>query len=279
MCAHVTAPRAARRFGVLDSTRARLIGLGAGLGALAAFAVLAMGLPVVGSHVARTLLVGILVGALTALIARHIIVPIVLAVALLIGAVTLTPVLRAPVESWIRRDSIPAIRFDAVVVLSSSVSADSALDAVATERLLSGLEFVRRHDVGLIVTTRPAVSRRDARPVSDADQRALISFAGDTARWREVGPVRTTRDEALRTGELLAPAANRTIAVVTSPLHTRRACAAFERVGFRVVCVPATERLYPVYAFRGVRGRLLAVSDWLYERLGMLEYRTRGWVR
>ena len=264
---------------MLDATRTRPIVLGAGLGALAAFAVLAAGLPVVGSHVAITLSAGVLVGALAAVTARRIVALTVVAVALLVGAVTLTPVLRAPVESWIRRDSVPAVRFDAVVVLSSSVTADSTLDPVATERLLSALEFARRHEVGLIVTTRPAVSRRDSRPVSDADQRALISFSGDATRWREVGPVRTTRDEALRTGELLAPAANRTIAVVTSPLHTRRACAAFERVGFHVVCVPATERMYAVHAFRGVRARLLAVSDWAYERLGMLEYRARGWVR
>ena len=39
-----------------------------------------------------------------------------------------------------------------------------------------------------------------------------------------------------------------TLAVVTSPMHTRRACATFEAVGLRVVCVPAAVRgsgLYP----------------------------------
>jgi uncharacterized SAM-binding protein YcdF (DUF218 family) len=153
------------------------------------------------------------------------------------------------------------------------------LDPVAAERLISALRLMRQHEVGVLVTTRPAASRRDLREVSNADQRALIALAGDTSRWREVGPVRTTREEALRVADLLAPAPRRTIAVVTSPLHTRRACAAFEAVGFRVVCVPSTERMYSLYSFSGVRTRLIAVADWTYERLGMFEYRARGWVR
>ena len=279
MRAHVTAPCAARRFRVLDVTRVRLILLGAGLGVLAAFACLMAGLPVLASHFAISLVAATVLGALISLAPLRLIAPVVIAVAVLLSLITLTPIMMRPVESWIRHDPIPPTRLDAVVVLSSSVSADSVLDPIATERLLSGLEFMRRHNVGSIVTTRPALSRRDLHQVSDADQRALIALAGDTTRWREVGPVRTTREEAIRTASLLAPAASRSIAVVTSPLHTRRACGAFEAVGFRVVCVPSTERMYAIYAFTGVRGRLLAIADWLYERVGMVEYRARGWVR
>lgn len=279
MRTHVTAPCAARRFRVLHVTRARLILLGAGLGVLAAFACILAGLPVLASHLTITLVAATVLGALIALAPLRIVASVIIAVAVLLSLITLTPIMRRPVQSWIRRDPIPSTRFDAVIVLSSSVSADSVLDPIATERLLSGLAFMRRHDVGIIVTTRPAVSPRDLRPVSNADQRALIALAGDTTRWREVGPVRTTREEAVRMSVLLAPAASRSIAVVTSPLHTRRACGAFEAVGFHVVCVPSTERMYAIYAFNGVRGRLLAVADWLYERLGMIEYRARGWVR
>lgn len=279
MRARVTTHPAERRFGVPETTRSRSILLGVALGVLAVFAGLMAGLPVLSNHLTITLLSGVLIGCLAALLPASVVVPTVVAIAAFISAITLTPVMQRPVDAWIRRDTIPVGRFDAVVVLSSSVSADSALDPIATERLLSGLEFMRRHDVGVLVTTRPAALHDQHRMVSDSDQRALITLAGDTTRWREVGPVRTTREEALRTAVLLAPASSRTIAVVTSPLHTRRACGAFEAVGFHVVCVPSTERLYPVYTFSGVRGRLLASADWLYERLGMIEYRVRGWVR
>lgn len=279
MRAHVTTQLAVRRFGVLDVTRVRSLLLGAALGELAALLCLVAGLPVLASHVAVTLVGAIALGAVVTLAPLRIVARIAVAIAALVSAIGLTPIMRRPVDSWVRRDSVSVTKFDAVVVLSSSVSADSLLDPIATERLLSGLEFMRRHAVGVIVTTRPAVSRRSARPVSNTDQRALVALVGDTARWREVGPVRTTHDEAVHVAALLAPASSRTIAVVTSPLHTRRACGAFEAVGFHVVCVPSAERLYAIYAFNGVRGRLLAVADLLYERLGMAEYRARGWVR
>jgi uncharacterized SAM-binding protein YcdF (DUF218 family) len=276
---HVAARRAVRRFGVFETVRVRSALLGAALGCLAAFAGMMAGLPIISGHAAVDLIAGVVLGVVASLAPAFVLAPIAVAIAVALAAVTLTPVMYEPVVSWIRRDSLPMARLDAVVVLSSSVTADSVLDPVATERLLSALQLMRRQNVGALITTRPAASRHDLRKVSNADQRALITFAGDTSRWREVGPVRTTREEALRVAELLAPAARRTIAVVTSPLHTRRACAAFETVGFHVVCVPSTERMYSLYAFSGVRSRLIAVADWTYERLGMIEYRMRGWVR
>jgi uncharacterized SAM-binding protein YcdF (DUF218 family) len=71
----------------------------------------------------------------------------------------------------------------------------------------------------------------------------------------------------------------RRIAVVTSPLHTRRACATFEAVGFQVLCVPAALRgsgldpqSIPEDRFRGFR-------LWLYETFATNSYKRRGWIR
>jgi Uncharacterized conserved protein len=191
---------------------------------------------------------------------------------------TLTPIIDRPVATWIRRDSLPAAPLDAVVVLSSSVNRDGVLDVSGTERLLSGLAVWRRNHARLLITTR--VSDRGSGHVvtSDADQRALIALGGDTLSWRIAAPAHTTHDEALRTAEMLAPARSRSIAVVTSPLHTRRACATFEALGFRVVCIPSGERRYAVYSLSGPRERLDAFFDWLYEQLGMVKYRTNGWI-
>jgi uncharacterized SAM-binding protein YcdF (DUF218 family) len=138
--------------------------------------------------------------------------------------------------------------------------------------------FQRSH-ARLLVTTRVEYRARTAKITSDADQRRLVALATDTTAWRIVAPVSTTHDEAMRTAELLAPANTRTIAVVTSPLHTRRACATFEGVGFSVVCVPSDERRYAAYTLPGPADRFDAFFDLLYERLGMIEYRARGWVR
>ena len=66
--------------------------------------------------------------------------------------------------------------------------------------------------------------------------------------------------------------------VVTAPLHTRRACATFVRVGFKVSCAPCREQEYNVWHPRTSRDRLEASRQYLYERLGMVKYRFKGWI-
>jgi uncharacterized SAM-binding protein YcdF (DUF218 family) len=94
----------------------------------------------------------------------------------------------------------------------------------------------------------------------------------------KVDSVHTTRDEAVNAWRLLSPRGASRVAVVTSPLHTRRACAAFEQVGFTVTCVPAVSRVYSVNAADTGADRLVLFREWLYERAAWIEYRARGWV-
>lgn len=244
-------------------------------------ALLAPGLAgVPGSHPEVWMVVGALAGAMLAWLAwTRVVAYAAIAVALCVALVTLTPLIDSPVRSWIRRDPLPTSPLDAVVVLSSSVNRDGALDVSGVERLLSGLDLFRRTHARILITTRVVYRTRSRTITSDADQRRLIALAADTSVWRIAAPVHTTHDEALRTAELLVPATTRTIAVVTSPLHTRRACATFEGAGFRVVCAPSEERRYAANSLSSPMDRLRAFFDLLYERLGMIEYRARGWVR
>jgi uncharacterized SAM-binding protein YcdF (DUF218 family) len=260
--------------------RWRQLAVGASTGLLVATALIIAGIPgIPGNHAGAYLVVGVMIGAVagqfewTRLIAYA---SLVAAVAL--ATVTLTPIIDGPVSSWIRHDTLPPSPLDAVVVLSSSVNRDGVLDVSGTERLLSGLAVWRRNHARLLITTR-VEDRGGGRTVtSDADQRALIQLGGDISAWRIAHPAHTTHDEALRTAEMLAPASSRSIAVVTSPLHTRRACATFEALGFHVVCIPSDERRYAVHALSGSAERFDAFFDWLYEQLGIIKYRTKGWV-
>ena len=162
-------------------------------------------------------------------------------IAVLVYVFGFTSIMRGPVHALIRRDSIPAERLDAVIVLWSFVSADSHLDAAAVERLLTGLALFLDNGARLLVTTRSPVSDSDPRLESDTDRRRLIDLAADTGRWHAVGPVSSTRDEAVRTAAL-------------------------------------DERLYTVYTFNSSTTRLHATADWLYEELAMLKYRWHGWI-
>jgi uncharacterized SAM-binding protein YcdF (DUF218 family) len=66
---------------------------------------------------------------------------------------------------------------------------------------------------------------------------------------------------------------------VTAPLHSRRACATFEAVGFKVVCAPAVSRDNVVPAAETPRDRLRTFRSWLYETFATATYKSNGWIR
>lgn len=255
--------------------------IGASVGLLAAMALIVAGLPgIPGNHANAYLLAGAVIGALAGQLEwTRGISFVCVAIAIVAALLTLTPLLDHTIASWIRRDELPSTPLDAVVVLSSSVNRDGVLDASGTERLLSGVGVWRRNHARLLITTRVEHRAPGGTITSDADQRALIQLGGDTSAWRIAAPAHSTHDEALRTAELLAPASSRSIAVVTTPLHTRRACATFETLGFHVTCIPSDERQYAVRSLPGPIDRFHALFDWLYEQLGMIKYRSHGWLR
>lgn len=162
---------------------------------------------------------------------------------------------------WPRTDSLPT-RAVAVVALSGGVFEDGQIADDGADRLRAALGIAKAMGVR-IVTTRVRVP--DTAPPSDASQRRIVSDSGMLARWSIApGVVRSTRDEAVRVRELLSTPSR--IVVVTSPMHTRRACGVFERVGFIVSCragpeQPATE----------------LAAAYRHEVAGTVAYWLRGW--
>ena len=104
-----------------------------------------------------------------------------------------------------------------VISLTSSVDSDSSLDDAGTKRLTKAID-VATHIRADLVTTRGFRHGH----VTDGGQRRLIKQAGWLSHWTILsGLPRSTRDEALML-RAVTPDSVR-IAVVTSPLHTRRA--------------------------------------------------------
>lgn len=193
--------------------------------------------------------------------------------------VALTQVVSGPASRWVRADALPSKPFDAVVVLSSGIRPDSSIDAAAVDRLLAGLALIKAGAAPRLITTQTDVDFDGHIATSDADQLRLVRLAGVEAAWTVVDSVHSTRDEAVRIAQRLLPAGPRTIAVVTSPIHTRRACQVFEAVGFRVYCVPAREHdEFVTWHPRSPADRIAASREYLYERLGMVKYRWNGWL-
>jgi uncharacterized SAM-binding protein YcdF (DUF218 family) len=229
-------------------------------------------------HAAGWIVAWGIVGLAVAAVAPSAVVPLAaLGLLAVYFAIAGTPVMGAATRGWARSDP-PSGPLDAVVVLSSGVNSDSTIDATGTERLLTALETLRDRGAARLVTTRIYNTHGRQSISSDYGQGRLIRLAGADSVWSIVDSVFSTRDEALQSARLLLPGSPR-IALVTSPPHSRRACAAFEAVGFHVSCVPAREILHVTRDPASFDDRLAAFRTYAYERLGMIKYRAKGWIR
>jgi uncharacterized SAM-binding protein YcdF (DUF218 family) len=188
-----------------------------------------------------------------------------------------TSLMTPAASAWVRQDALPP-RADAIVVLSSNINSAGMLDDQSVSRLLSGLELFQRGLAPRLITTEISAKFGDVTLTSTADRERLVTLGGARAAWTYVTDVHTTRDEATHIAKLLGGAVGKTLIVVTGPLHTRRACATFEGVGFTVSCSPSREQESVAWHPRTARDRLESFRQYTYERLGMVKYRAKGWL-
>ncbi|MBU6365113.1 MAG: YdcF family protein [Gemmatimonadetes bacterium] len=195
-------------------------------------------------------------------------------VALLLGA-SYTPLVASLVPRFIRHDPPPAAgAVDAVVVFSGSMTTNGRVREQGLERLLSGMVEARQRRIpvlALSVLTDGAAS-------SEADQRRLVGALAPDVTVRFVHGVHSTRDEALAFAAMARTHGWRRVLVVTSPLHSRRACAAVERAGVAVACRPAEGRTYAPERLDQPFNRKMAFQGVVYETLATGLYRMRGWM-
>lgn len=199
-------------------------------------------------------------------------------IALLCILVAYTPLVSALGRPLIRRDAIPA-RVDAIAVLSGGITPDGMMRGETLDRLLSGLILAQRRTAPALIVSR---ERRDYAGESISDSVDLQNVIGLTAQATPIvfaDSAFTTRTEALRMTTIARKNGWTTLAVITSPMHTRRACATFEAVGLKVVCLPATIRGSGLNAASTAEDRLRAFRSWLYETFATDSYRRRGWIR
>lgn len=180
---------------------------------------------------------------------------------------------------WIRCDAVPDSGLAAVVVLSASVNANETMSSEALDHLITGLELTAKGKAPVLVTTTVQQVFPGGVVSSEADQSRIVALFGSEVRWIPTPPGKSTHDEAVNVARLLLPQGIRSVAVVASAMHTRRACSAFEAVGFVVTCVRARSRS-PDGASRGSwpRDRLTLFGDWVYELASTAKYRMKGWL-
>lgn len=252
------------------------IGVGAALGALAGMSAKELALASMLSYWhdrAGLVLVGALLGAIV--FSTRLRALLVAATIVLLGAwagVAFTPLCEKLAPGLVRSDAI--VPADAVFVLSSRVQPDGELTVGAMSRLVRALELLGEGKAPRLVLSElapPSKSYKDA-------ARALMDHLGLKQEILTVGPVDNTHDEAVLVGRLAKERGWQRVLIVTSPTHTRRACAAMEHEGVKAVCVPATETQFDVQALGGPDERLRAFESLGHEWVGYYVYRLRGWI-
>lgn len=191
-------------------------------------------------------------------------------------AVAFSPLAHRLTTGLVRNDPVPQ-SVDAVVVLSGSVTHDGMLGPEALDRLLTGLALVRAGRAPTLVITEPR-PWKDRSITTIVDQRRLIALLPAEPRVVVIDGVINTRTEALGTARALPPATVHTIALVTSPMHTRRACRVFEHAGYVVTCVASESRDIALHSLSTVSDRLAAFRMAVSERAALALYQYRGWV-
>jgi uncharacterized SAM-binding protein YcdF (DUF218 family) len=185
--------------------------------------------------------------------------------------VALSPLTRLLSDGLVRRD--PPGPADAVFVLASDLQIDGDLTSTSLGRLTQGVALLRAgHAPRLVVAN---VARR---PSHEAAVRRTLDALGVSTELIAVGPVSTTRDEAVALAELFRARGWRRVLLVTSSLHSRRAAATFARLGLEVVSSPARETDFDSDVLSQRDDRVRAFGSVLHERVGLLVYGWRGWL-
>lgn len=260
--------------GLASSSRGRLVG--AALGALLGFLAVELNLAALVSYHGDTAFV-VAVGAVLGLLLWTTRRGALLAWATVGLGLAWLLVAFAPVSAWLaeglpRRD--PPRKGDAVFVFSSRLQKDGEPTTEALSRLLHGVGLVAGGQAPrLILSEQPR-----SRPYAPVAREWLRRLKVD-AELLTVGPVLNTRDEAKLVGEMFRVRGWHTLLVVTSPTHSRRACLALEREGVDVVSLPSVETRFDLETLDRPGERLMAFGALTHERLGLLYYRFKGWVR
>jgi len=198
--------------------------------------------------------------------------------AILSIVVAYTPLVGMLADGAVRRDRVPE-RVDAIAVLSNGITSGGQMRGKTLDGFLGGLALARRGVAPAVMVSREH-SMRNGRAVSDsADQQDILRLLDFPVEIVYADSVDNTRTEALAMRRIARGRGWNRIAVVTSPIHSRRACATFEAAGFEVICAPSVARDMAMPGIRDAEDRLRAFRAWVYEMFAGATYRSRGWTK
>jgi len=168
----------------------------------------------------------------------------------------------------------PAERAEAIVVLGAGgVAPGGGLTDSSLRATMEGVHLFHEGWAPLLVLSGAGgpLLRTEAETRAEFARQSGVPPAAIVI----AGPVRTTREEALKVRALLEPRGVRKILLVVDGPGTVRAMAVFERVGFDVVPAPWSET---VTSDNTPEERLTLLRSLAMEAIARLYYRLMGYV-
>jgi uncharacterized SAM-binding protein YcdF (DUF218 family) len=252
--------------------------LGAMVGALIGFFVKELSLPDLVSYWgsrAPFVWASVLLGALfwQHRISRWLALLVLGGLTLLWNIVAFTPLTLSLADGLTRKDELR--KADAIFVLSSGLQPDGDLTSAAMSRLLTGLEVLQEGYAPRLILSELYPPQKSYAEVTKKIMHSLHM----TQELLTVGPVDNTNDEAVALGRLFQERGWKTLIVVTTQAHSKRASAVIEQQGIEVISVPATETRYDIDLLQGTDERLYSFGSIMHERIGLWMYKRRGWIK
>jgi uncharacterized SAM-binding protein YcdF (DUF218 family) len=188
-------------------------------------------------------------------------------------AVAYTPLTKTLAEGLIRADALkPA---DAVLVLATRMQADGEPTSAQMARLYRGLELVKDGFAPRLIISELPPPYAAQRPFAEK----MLARFGPDVELVVLQSVRNTHDEAVGAAEYMKAHGLRRIIVTSSPTHTFRGAALLETLGLETLAAPAAETTFDIQTLDRPEERMRAFGAVIHERLGIVVYRRRGWIR
>ncbi len=188
-----------------------------------------------------------------------------------------SPIVPQLAKPFVRNDAVNLDAVDAVFVFSNAVNTHGLVKGEGIDRLLTGITLRARKPALPLIVSIVRSNPDDTGISSTNDQKALIGMVAASGPLEMIDSVHSTRDEAVRLTRRAFLARWKRVAVVTSPMHTRRACATVEALGLAVTCVAAPWRTAG-WPARTASDRLVVMQRLTYEALAWAQYRVTGWA-
>lgn len=156
----------------------------------------------------------------------------------------------------------------------------------AEDRVLAAVELGRRGAAREIVLggSSQEIPGKPGVPTMSLVRDWLVSTRLVPPDSTDLGICRNTREEALHFKEVQARKGWKTVILVTSALHMRRAEATFRKAGINVQPVACDFQVHGVegsgrsFTLMPGQRRIALLTAYLHEQIGLLAYRWRGWI-